>query len=640
MANIARFVVQVGVGGIAGLLRGSRLAIGAVGGMASAFTALIGIIGKVTAAFGIVSAAFTAFILINARMIDSIGKLESVIGVSTDLIQKFAFAGEQTGVTFEQSSVALRRFSRRLGEAQRGTGELLPALRRLGISTRNTDGSLKSVEQVLFEFADGLKNTRGESNKLSLAFKAFDSEGAELVATLEKGSGALQEMFDQADKFGFVLDRDTIKQVENFNDSFNILVNIVRGAVRTFVGALAPALNQINKDLADFIAEVTNGTMSFKELGTYLKDTFFDLLISMVGTIQTLAEGFARVANIAIKFINNMGLLKDKDVKRIQDLVDAINTPVDSGSFAQGKALGSVQQLAEALQELGMLPAELEDLADMGFLENIGLSLGIGEEQFNKARDALLQIAQTFLELNNMEIPLLNEDQSAIFEEIIAKLQFYKSLTTEIKEEEEEKTEEVEKQLTFYEKMEQLIENINNRLKEFQESSIDFENLMANAAERIGTPIERLSKTLEDGLVKGVEVFEDTLTDAILTGKADFTALGDHIKKVLAKALVQRFITGPILAAFGLAKGGPAKAGQPYIVGEEGPELFVPNQSGTVIPNDETMAMYGGQGVGMGQTVVNYNINAVDTRSFQQRLAENPEFLFNITQVGARRQPA
>ena len=36
----------------------------------------------------------------------------------------------------------------------------------------------------------------------------------------------------------------------------------------------------------------------------------------------------------------------------------------------------------------------------------------------------------------------------------------------------------------------------------------------------------------------------------------------------------------------GLATGGPAMANTPYIVGEKGPELFMPGRSGTVIPND------------------------------------------------------
>ena len=35
----------------------------------------------------------------------------------------------------------------------------------------------------------------------------------------------------------------------------------------------------------------------------------------------------------------------------------------------------------------------------------------------------------------------------------------------------------------------------------------------------------------------------------------------------------------------GRAKGGPVQAGKPYLVGEEGPEIIVPKQSGTVVPN-------------------------------------------------------
>ena len=35
------------------------------------------------------------------------------------------------------------------------------------------------------------------------------------------------------------------------------------------------------------------------------------------------------------------------------------------------------------------------------------------------------------------------------------------------------------------------------------------------------------------------------------------------------------------------AEGGPVIEGRPYIVGEEGPELLVPNESGEIVPNDE-----------------------------------------------------
>lgn len=39
----------------------------------------------------------------------------------------------------------------------------------------------------------------------------------------------------------------------------------------------------------------------------------------------------------------------------------------------------------------------------------------------------------------------------------------------------------------------------------------------------------------------------------------------------------------------GKAKGGPVKAGEPYIVGEEGPEMFMPKVAGDIIPNHLSM---------------------------------------------------
>ncbi len=35
------------------------------------------------------------------------------------------------------------------------------------------------------------------------------------------------------------------------------------------------------------------------------------------------------------------------------------------------------------------------------------------------------------------------------------------------------------------------------------------------------------------------------------------------------------------------AMGGPVSSGMAYLVGEEGPELFVPGSSGTIVPNDQ-----------------------------------------------------
>ena len=53
----------------------------------------------------------------------------------------------------------------------------------------------------------------------------------------------------------------------------------------------------------------------------------------------------------------------------------------------------------------------------------------------------------------------------------------------------------------------------------------------------------------------------------------------------------------------GLEKGGTATAGTPYIVGEKGQELFIPNQSGQVLSNKDTMKLL--TGIGGSNPIVN-----------------------------------
>ena len=63
---------------------------------------------------------------------------------------------------------------------------------------------------------------------------------------------------------------------------------------------------------------------------------------------------------------------------------------------------------------------------------------------------------------------------------------------------------------------------------------------------------------------------------------------------------------GPILE--GRASGGPVSGGTPYIVGEQGPELFVPSNSGSIVPN-------GAMG---GQTVIHVNVSPEVLRTAPQ----------------------
>lgn len=120
--------------------------------------------------------------------------MSEVLQVSVEFIQKWQQANLKNGIAIAQSTVGLQRFVRRVGEAQNETGELYKTLKHLGIGVRDARGELKGTEQILFEFADAVQGTASGAERLAIVFKAFDSEGARMIKTLEGGSAALKRM--------------------------------------------------------------------------------------------------------------------------------------------------------------------------------------------------------------------------------------------------------------------------------------------------------------------------------------------------------------------------------------------------------------------------------------------------------------
>jgi len=103
--------------------------------------------------------------------------------------------------------------------------------------------------------------------------------------------------------------------------------------------------------------------------------------------------------------------------------------------------------------------------------------------------------------------------------------------------------------------------------------------------------VASLRATLEDGLGAGAERaagrIESALSRAIRTGKLGFDELGTLALKVLAdiaKAAIGSDVHGlnSLAGAPGRATGGPVSPGRAYVVGEHGPELFVPTASGAI----------------------------------------------------------
>ena len=164
-----------------------------------------------------------------------------------------------------------------------------------------------------------------------------------------------------------------------------------------------------------------------------------------------------------------------------------------------------------------------------------------------------------------------------------------------------------------------------------------------NSFDQAGSAFATLSRGFEDSMVKFVQTgklsFKDLFNDLIAQ------AVRAQSNKLLSSLLGSAggffsslfggstMAGAAVLGLPGYANGGSIPAGQLSVVGERGPELFIPKTAGTIVPNG---AMGGTQVI---NNAVTYSIQAVDASSFRSMLARDPEFIHNVAEQGRRQMP-
>ena len=207
----------------------------------------------------------------------------------------------------------------------------------------------------------------------------------------------------------------------------------------------------------------------------------------------------------------------------------------------------------------------------------------------------------------------------------------------------------------------QQIEEILSRLKgateETDKTAINFGKVADTIKNQIKKDLESVNQTIGKFILGGVKSFSRALAESVVLGKQLNMTLKELAQKLLVDILaftIQLIIQKQIevfladlslkkeedklkvlkeqgkelrkntgLSFFntamsflpGFAQGGAVGKGRPVMVGERGPELFIPNSSGQITQS--------ARGMGGRSAVVNFNINTIDSRGFDQALIEN-----------------
>ena len=489
----------------------------------------------------------------------------------------FNTAAKLAGASAIESSNAFRQLAQALGSG-----------RLAGDEFRSVS---EQVPTVLAPIAEELGVTIGELKKLAADGKLTSDVVLRALGRIgNEGSGFLKEL----------LKNDPTQVFKNFS-------NATEDLSRAFGDELRPAVEGVTKLLTDFIVQLTEFVQSdagqaailitkiavaakLLAVGIPIVTGAFSALlvkVNMVGAASLIASGgftgmqaasllaaggIGKVTlalgalKIAIAttgiglLVVGVGALATKLVQATRNQKELNKALKDGNEIALRAEMAKVDQRRfDILKRL----ATAEQNNNKRAINSLTKQLNLEHENYKVLRDRL-----------NDEIKKTNEidRQNEKLEE-----------QGKIQDENKKKAEELKEKMTAI--GEEIETSIKNNLREAITGAQSFGQAMTNVLNRIR---DKIIDAQLDKLIGGF-------------GEAFGKGASGGEKKGLGGFL------GGLLGGLFKANGGPVKAGQPYIVGERQPELFVPRSSGTILPS---VPMSGG-----GDSVTNVITVNVDANS-------------------------
>jgi len=640
--NIARLGVVLGLD-TAEFNRG----IDAVGKKLEQFSQTAEKFGKIGAVALV--AASTAALKYADELADVAEANEVAIGTVLQLSNALANSGGKA----DNAGKMLSAFAKFIDEAAGGSEKAQKTAKALGVTLQDL-GKL-SQEELLNKLATNLAKVEDPITRNAQAMEIFSkaAKGVDMVGFAEKMAQANPLIAEQE------------KAIKAAADTYDLLAQTSRDVMLILATELGPILKSTidyMKTMSDYgvslsgIFKVVFQTVSvlganvafvFKGIADEIQHTYENAVTLVTKGVDAAIAGNKKYDAYRASQRQNLDFFESQIMGTSYGRSGVDERRTDNkklkSSSGGGRPVTAARDKDAEAAEKARLRALEKYFAELQRLDKILLDVA-GKEN-NAFTDSLKRIEndEQGLKIKNALLDIENTTRNLRSEDI--------QLTKDLYLEEQKRLENIRE-----------IERNNLLSIEAKEYLVAQENALANATERYLRAQNQAIKaqregTTEQGFMKeGAKFFRDLPTELengakafssvmgnmesaldnfVRTGKLSFKSLARSIIQDLIAMQLKASATGLFKSLFGmyasggfgtgnaygnqdlggfLADGGSANANTPYVVGERGPELFVPRSSGTVIPNHAL------GGMGGSTSVTNNYINAIDTKSFEERL--------------------
>lgn len=305
------------------------------------------------------AAAFAGLARQSINAADEMNDLAIKVGMSTESLSAYGYAAKLNGADTQAFATSVQKLNSNVVDAARGQGAAKDAFAALGISVRDTNGQIKTNEQVMREVSDRFSTFPDGVTKSALAVDIFGKSGADMIQMLNGGSAGLDAMRAEAEQMGMVLSSDTAAAAAEVNDNIDKMGMVMTGLVNKTTADMLPVIKQLSGDLLDsaqksgFLETAMKGVSgAFKVVvsGGYLLAGVFDAVGQTLGQLAAVAAAIIGGDFAAAKAIWNDNSADVAFMEKAQKAIgiwDEAGAAANNAATAQEKALGATPKYAQ-----------------------------------------------------------------------------------------------------------------------------------------------------------------------------------------------------------------------------------------------------------------------------------------------------
>lgn len=575
---------------------------------------------------GLSAGAFVGFVKNSIDAADALDDVAQKSGVAVESLSALGYAAKIEGINVEDLGGSLVKLNVGLQAAANGSTEMRDAFAAVGVSV----AELQNIrpDEAFLRIAESFQGMDDGAEKSARAVRLFGRAGADLIPLLNQGRDGLAAMGDEARRMGLIISSETAAASARFNDdltklsasagAFGIeIANIVLPSLGKFTEELLAGV-KIFDGFASAIFNIGFGIDPFKGLGDNLRATrqeldalYKSLRSTPVGDNRARAFLEGRIDTYEkrlefLKFQERQAIAESGrgglDARDLQLQASGRRRTSLNPSALTGTAASTEAELAVSAERGARLFTQIY-LDQFKILSERGREVQAGLlEIFETGNQAdARNLKETADNLDRILGGTRSGQERATFRDLEAINDAL--IAGRINAEQYEEA---------YEKIQERLNDIRGVTKDIAKETSDDWTI---ALERMEFAVQGWGRE-----------FTETLTTMVETGKLQFSDLVQSVLRDLVRMQIQRSITKPLFDALGgalgqinfgfggrtgapsagigpgagsglqirgAAMGGPAYTGQPLLVGERGPELFIPPTGGQIMSNSK-----------MGMTVV------------------------------------